>query len=136
MVAEHPEVSRFGHRDRGLTRRRQAILFVLAGAFDRDINFAHLEPADAKVDFTAYLYNVRKLQPQTLGIPARVLAKPVERESKHSQIGLVEVGDGHGGNFRQAEPVGCKHQRPARDDAAGRIYKNRKNKTELLDTRL
>ena len=121
---------------RGLVQRRQIVLFVAAGAFERDVDFAHLKAADAKVDFAANLHHVRELQPQSLDIPARVLAKPVEREPQHPQLGLVEVGDGHGGNFRQAESFGGNRQSPTGDHTAGRIDDDRKDEAELFDARL
>ena len=102
MFAEQPEISRLRHRRRGLVQRRQIILFVVAGACEGDVDLAHLKAADAKVDLAADLQNVGELQLQRINIPARVLAKPVEREPQHPQFGLVEVGNGHGGDFNQA----------------------------------
>ena len=37
MFAEQPEVSRLRHRRRGLVQRRQIVLFVAAGALERDV---------------------------------------------------------------------------------------------------
>jgi hypothetical protein len=133
MFAEQPEVSRLRQRRRGLVRRRQIVLFVASGGFERDVDFTHLKAADTKIDFAAHLHNVRELQPQSLDIPARVLAKPVEREPQHPQFGLVEV---HGGNFRQAESFGCNRQSPTGDHTVGRIDDDRTDEAELFDARL
>src|SRR5260370_20121519 len=90
----------------------------------RPVSFAHRrlgksaayhKAADAKVDLAADLQNVGELQLQRINIPARVLAKPVEREPQHPQFGLVEVGDGHGGGFSQAQPFGGDSPSPTRD---------------------
>lgn len=49
---------------------------------------------------------------------------------------IVEVGDGHGGNFPQAELFGCKRQSPTGDHAAGRTDNDSKDEVELFDARL
>ncbi len=38
MLAEQPEISQLRHRRRGLVQRRQIILFVVAGAFEGDVD--------------------------------------------------------------------------------------------------
>src|SRR5712672_807176 len=115
---------------------RQIILFVVAGACEGDVDLAHLKAADAKVDLAADLQNVGEFQFQRIKIPARVLAKPVEREPQHPQFGLVEVGDGHGGDFSQAEPFGGNSQSPAGDHAAVHVDDDGKHEAELFDARL
>ena len=136
MLAEQPQISQLRHRRRGLVQRRQIILFVVAVAFEGDVDLAHLKAADAKVDLAADLQNVGELQLQRINIPARVLAKPVEREPQHPQFGLVEVGNGHGGDFSQAEPFGGNSQSPAGDHAAVHVDDDGKDEAELFDARL
>ena len=62
MLAEQPEIPKLRHRRRGLVRHRQNVLFVVAGAFDGDVDLAHLKAADPKVGLAADLQNVRELQ--------------------------------------------------------------------------
>ena len=57
-------------------------------------------------------------------------------EPQHPQLGLVEVGDGHGGNFRHVEFFGGKRQSPTGDHTAGRIDDDKKDEAELSDARL
>src|SRR5712671_3740860 len=117
-------------------RTIQIILFVVAGAFEGDVNLAHLKAADAKVDLAADLQNVGELQLQRIKIPARVLAKPVEREPQHSQFGLVEVGNSQGGDFGQAELFGGNDQSPTGDHAAVHVDDDGKDEAELFNARL
>lgn len=83
MGAEQPEVSRLRSRQRRLAQRRQNVLFVAAGAVQSDVNFAHLEAAHLEIDFAANLHDVQELQAESIEIPARILAQPVEREPQH-----------------------------------------------------
>src|SRR6266446_4320391 len=136
MPAEQPEISQLRHWRPGLVERRKIILFVVAGAFEGDVDLAHLKAADAKVDLAADLQNVGELQLQRIKIPARVLAKPVEREPQHPQFGLVEVGNGHGGDLGQAEPLGGNSQSPTGNHAAVRVDDDGKDEAELFDARL
>src|SRR6266851_4405132 len=84
----------------------------------------------------ADLQNVGELQLQRIKIPARVLAKPVEREPQHPQFGVVEVGNGHGGDFGQAEPFGGNSQSPTGDHAAVHVDDDGKHEAKLFDARL
>jgi hypothetical protein len=69
MVAEAPELSRLGPRHRGLIKRRNIVLFVLARGFEGNVDFAHFKPAKAKVDVFVDFQDVRKFEPQTLEVP-------------------------------------------------------------------
>src|SRR5260370_16918151 len=69
MLAEQPQISQLRHRRRGLVQRRQIILFVVAVAFEGDVDLAHLKPADATRYLAADLQNVEAPPPHPLSIP-------------------------------------------------------------------
>ncbi len=132
MIAKHPLISRLRHRRLGVVRRRQDILFVVAGRRERDVDLAHLEARHTKIDLAADLQHVRELQPQRVDVPARLLAQTIERQPQQSQLRLVEVRDDHGRNFAQADLASCQDQTPTGDHAVVGVHNDGYNEAKLL----
>jgi hypothetical protein len=132
VIAQQPQFSRTRQPRIALIRRRQDVLFVVAGHRHGDVDLAHLEAADAEIDLAADLQHFAEFQLQGLGVPAGLFAQAIEREPQQPQFSLVEIADDHGWSLGKAHLASGEDETPTGDDSTFGVDHQRKHEADFL----
>ena len=130
MLPQQPEIAELGNRRLAVVRRWQRILLVFREG-QRDIDFAHFEAADAKIDFLVDFQHLGEFILQGVPVPTGLFAQAIERQPQQPQFRLVEIADDHGRSVGKTHLSSRQHETPAGDDAIFSVDDEGKDEAEL-----